>query len=533
MLAWCRNMGGNAESQSSPPSAKVDCATKKAELECALELDRLRLHAQEADDERKRRQEDRDEEKAQRKAERITREENYRARREEDAKRRSERRAAWKQRWRPLPGEPGTMVVFLVLVVPATLALFIYSQTFATPAAPKIDAATGAAATDATSGTAAAVAAAASGSSGEVLAIGLLTAVAAFVVGALLGFLFGIPRSIAAKQGATQDVAATAPTDGTTTTAPVTPPPTKRNFGANSNLEEISDWLTKILIGVGLVQIHQVSGAIEDLADGLAPGLGSQGFTVAVVLLVSFSVIGFICSYMFTRLRLQGLFEASLDDLPGYIRDAVLQQARTETNATALVQKQLSPGEIDRPSQEELVGALRAATLGVRSQAFYSARDQRRKNWQGRAKAGEDKDYVAPTIGVFTALIACDEEGHYYRTRAELGYALKDQKVADHPGAKAALDKAIELRPSTDANQTGMYEFNRAFCNIKLDPSSGRQTTAEIAQPIISDLEAALRSSDAREIAAAEIKGEGADTTRSVQKWLRNNGELPGVKALK
>jgi hypothetical protein len=509
VLAWCRG------ARTSPLPAKVDCATQKAELECTLELERLRLDAQEAADERKRRLKDREEEKAQRKAELIVREENYRARREEDAKRRSERRAAWKQRWGTLPGEPGTLRVFLILVLPATLALFLYSQTFATPAPAEVDATAGAVAT-----------AASSGSSGEVLAIGLLTAVAAFVVGALLGFLFGIPRSIAAKQGTTADGAAT---EGTTGTAPSI----ERKFKANSNLEEISDWLTKILIGVGLVQIHQASGAIEDLSEGLAPGLGSQGFTVAVVLLVSFSVIGFICSYMFTRLRLQSLFEASLGDLPGYIRDVVLQQARTETDATALIQKQLSPGEIDRPSQEELVGALKAATSGVRSNAFYSAREQRRKNWQGRSEAGEDKDYVAPTIGVFTALIACDEEGHYFRTRAEWGYALKDQKNADYPGAKAALDKAIELRPNADANQSGMYEFNRAYCNIKLDPNLGRQTTEEAARPIVSDLEAARRSSDAAQITAKELAGEGADSTKSVQNWLRDNKGLPGVKGLK
>ena len=66
------------------------------------------------------------------------------------------------------------------------------------------------------------------------LGVGLGVAAAATAVGAFLGFLFGIPRTL---QGNT------------------TPGPDEiADYRPNTNLEQISDWLTKILVGVGLVK---------------------------------------------------------------------------------------------------------------------------------------------------------------------------------------------------------------------------------------------------------------------------------------
>jgi hypothetical protein len=348
------------------------------------------------------------------------------------------------------------------------------------------------------------------GDGGEVFAVGLLTATASFAAGALIGFLFGIPRS-AAKAKAAEAGAAT---EGEKTAAEA------QHFLPNTNLEEISDWLTKILVGVGLIQIHQVSGAVDTLASGLQADLGggSQGYAVAVTLLVAFSVTGFVSGYLFTRLRLQTAFEQAL----------TLKQVREEvqagSNAMALVEQQLSPGEIDRPPLAALTEALKAATAGVRSQAFFRARDQRRKNWRGPGK-----EYVAPTIPIFEALIACDPEEHYHRTRAELAYALKDQEVADLARAKATLDKAIQMRPETDLDWTRMYELNRAYCSILLDPLKGTQTpsTEDVASPIVADLVVAAGSADIRE----KLRGGGAENA-PIKAWLERNKKRPDVQAL-
>jgi hypothetical protein len=72
-------------------------------------------------------------------------------------------------------------------------------------------------------------------------------------VGALLGFLFGLPRSL--------------------------PETGHRNRGLhgyldNTNLLDVSDWLTKIIVGLSLVQIGKLPSAVGQLGRSLAPALG-------------------------------------------------------------------------------------------------------------------------------------------------------------------------------------------------------------------------------------------------------------------
>src|SRR5215207_3296326 len=67
----------------------------------------------------------------------------------------------------------------------------------------------------------------------EIFAVGSIAFGAAFGVGALVGFLFGIPRRFQ-REGSD---------------------PALGGLVVNTNLEQISDWLTKIIVGVGLVEI--------------------------------------------------------------------------------------------------------------------------------------------------------------------------------------------------------------------------------------------------------------------------------------
>lgn len=382
---------------------------------------------------------------------RLARERTVERWREVEAQRRKERRKRWDDFWEnrrkkrdALGGVSGTLNVLLALGVPPILALLIYAF--------------------------------ASDETGEILAIGSLTAAAAFAVGALLGFLFGIPRSVAAS----------AKSSGIQTEDKATAERAAHRFDANTNLEQISDWLTKILVGVGLVQIHQISSAVEGLANGLAPGLGSQGFSVAVALLVSFSITGFVSAYLFTRLRLQGAFEFA-----GALKQVA--EVRAENAAIALVQQQLTPGP-DKPTLTALTEALKKAPVEIRTQAFFMARRQRLENWSGEGSEEEEREFGGLSIPVFEALVACDTEREYYRSRAELGYALLEQSPPQALAAKARLDEAIELRPPTLISRTPLYELNRAYATIKLDPAAtaGEVSPAEVIETVTRDLEAVV-----------------------------------------
>jgi hypothetical protein len=111
-------------------------------------------------------------------------------------------------------------------------------------------------------------------------------ALSALACGALLGFLFGIPR---VQQGRIESVSA----------------PEYRQR-VNTNMEEISDWLTKIIVGVGLVQLNQIPSKFESLVRFLAGDKYEPGFVGSVV--VFFGVCGFLSAYIFTRVALSRLF---------------------------------------------------------------------------------------------------------------------------------------------------------------------------------------------------------------------------------
>lgn len=79
----------------------------------------------------------------------------------------------------------------------------------------------------------------------------------------------------------------------------------------NTNLEQISDWLTKIIVGVSLVNSERVGQAMLGIATEMASSFGGPGSrSLALAILTYFSVIGLLGGYLLTRLFLQRAFEA-------------------------------------------------------------------------------------------------------------------------------------------------------------------------------------------------------------------------------
>jgi hypothetical protein len=361
-------------------------------------------------------------------------------------------------------------------------------------------------------------------SPGAMLGTAMVTAAASFAVGTLLGFLFGIPRSLAGERNpnAQKDAADAA---------------SRPRVEPNTNLEQISDWLTKILVGVSLVQFQEIGDAIGDAAASLGPSLAGSdavGEAVAVAVMASFAITGFLSAYLFTRLRLQGAFafadrleaiEEKADTAIAVAEEkaeealvAIEERADADTKALALVRSQLDPGA-DGPTQKELNETLHEASQGVRAQAFYLARDQRRTNWES------DKNLVALTIPIFRALIDCDKEGHYHRNRGELGYAQKDKPDPEFEAARDCLTKAIEIRGPEKYAQYPLYEFNRAVCDIEIEGAyrEGKPSSEQVVERVTGDLELAIQT------------GPGRRSVRSapVEEWVSLNAAHPRVAPLR
>lgn len=121
-------------------------------------------------------------------------------------------------------------------------------------------------------------------------------------VGAVPGFLFGIPKVLQRASEASE----------------VQPgKPGAYSQLVNTNLEQVSDWLTKILLGAGLVQLQEMPAAVMRAADYVANGLGNgTSPSFAAALIVLFTIEGFLVGYLCTRLLLARAFrQADMDGL--------------------------------------------------------------------------------------------------------------------------------------------------------------------------------------------------------------------------
>ena len=361
-----------------------------------------------------------------------------------------------------------------------------------------------------------------------VLAVALTTASTALTAGFFFGFLFGIPRTLQSDRPEpnTQGNGAIAkPLDAPAATD--TP-----SYSANTNLEQISDWLTKILVGVSLTQIGPIARSIHDLTEYLRPGLGnadsSSGF--ALTLLVYFFLVGFLFGFLWTRLALPAQF-ASADR-------EVVQQRLTQVNAdiSGLGQKLNREIDKDKKDTDAKIAAFKAVATAVEipvkelSKIFSNATDDAKLDIfteavQARSQCLANLSFFnrQQLRGIITVLEALTQSGEGFLGKdahvlyAELGFSLKDKMKpsADVLGqAIEALDEAIDKRGPELQSRNSHYEFNRGMARI-LDPAR-RESEREL---ILADLSIAAKHDYlTKESLEAKINA-------PVREWLETNKE--------
>lgn len=121
-----------------------------------------------------------------------------------------------------------------------------------------------------------------------------LLSLAAFLSGCLTGFLFGIPRVVSSGELRQEKATSTAP-----------------RYTPSTNLAEVSDWLTKLLLGAGLVQLTRLGAPIAGLIDHVAAGLYAPPASrqtaevMAGALLVGYTIVGLLDGYVVTTVWYQ------------------------------------------------------------------------------------------------------------------------------------------------------------------------------------------------------------------------------------
>ncbi|HKS62256.1 MAG TPA: hypothetical protein VJT13_11190 [Xanthobacteraceae bacterium] len=355
------------------------------------------------------------------------------------------------------------------------------------------------------------------------ISVGWLVAGASALVGGTLGFLFGIPRTLQQEGNS--------PGPGLAESEPGAPS-RRTDYRANTNLEQISDWLTKILVGVGLTQIGEIKTGLGTLSAFTAQGLGTQSHNQVFALgLICYScILGFLFGYLWTRLFLAGALRVADQAVIGVLTEKVLQvtekaatterkldefkkQSDLDAAALNLSYRQLNPSpDLPEITQEALDMAIAAASRPIKVQVFNQAWQVRSDNWRD----AKTNTKMAQTIPIFEALIRNDVENRFHKNHGQLGFALKDKEPPDWAGAERELTKAIEIRDASDEGGWLFYEMNRAICTIMLDPEfeKDQPSDADRKARILADLKAAFQAEELRKLIRADA---------AIKKWMLIN----------
>ncbi len=161
----------------------------------------------------------------------------------------------------------------------------------------------------------------------RIVAVGITISGGATLLGVLFGFIFCYPRVKRAQEAAaTQaDIA----------------------VEDNSSLADISDWLTKIIVGVGLVELNKIPPALQRFSQFLSPGLEAvtpakgSGQVLALALLLYFFPLGFMFGFIWTRFYYQEALKGLLDKI------RVLEKGKSASDLADQAEAKLAEGRVD------------------------------------------------------------------------------------------------------------------------------------------------------------------------------------------
>ncbi|GAB5418859.1 MAG: hypothetical protein Crog4KO_01600 [Crocinitomicaceae bacterium] len=122
----------------------------------------------------------------------------------------------------------------------------------------------------------------------------LMIALASTFCGVFFGLLFGVPK-LNDKFNPSTDYNK------------------KHKYMPNTNLEEMSDWLTKILVGVSLTQLTVLPDFFKGLSMDILSDVDKNNFgmdlshAIVISTIIYFLIVGFLIGYLYTRLFLPNL----------------------------------------------------------------------------------------------------------------------------------------------------------------------------------------------------------------------------------
>lgn len=136
--------------------------------------------------------------------------------------------------------------------------------------------------------------------------LALAVAGGAIALGAAFGFLFGLPRAL--TSGEVRELArlnadgqqSDASGNGTGVAS--------GGFGANTNLERISDWLTTIIVGIGIANLGTLPSVLDGFGSRVDRFFNFGGHVYGIGGGLFFLIFSFLLTYISTRTKLMLIF---------------------------------------------------------------------------------------------------------------------------------------------------------------------------------------------------------------------------------
>lgn len=344
--------------------------------------------------------------------------------------------------------------------------------------------------------------------------VALMTGGAALLTGGLLGFLFGVPHTRLVEASREADIGTREKSKDESNKPKFRG--TSRDYLPNTSLEQISDWLTKILVGVGLVEIKEIPGKLRDLAVQIGKNLsdGPQAEAFVLTVLIYFSVSGFVFGFLWARLYLPRWF-AQADQVKKLEEKVSQLEERQQADAMALtlvIQLINSQEDDTLVTEPEIFSAIKAASTSMRAQIFHQVEQASQQ-----VQTTYDDAKIEGIISILKALIASDSKERYHRNHAELSYAFRRMKPPDWDRAQDEITKAIAIREKLQLSGWKYYEFHLARCMIEnnLNFKSGLASDGSFIERVLAVLREAYTDT--------QRWNKWAYPSSTVVKWMTTN----------